>query len=81
MGSVGHHNLAVLQVRLLEETVMLVGKTDFVGLVAFLVADSAHTGHGYRILQLVTLHSLYRLESVRFVPTRQRKNRNRLEKH
>lgn len=44
--AVGHDNAALLQVRVLEETVVLVRKTDFVRFVAALIAHFANACHG-----------------------------------
>lgn len=44
--TIGHHHFALLQVGVLEETVVLVGETNLVGLVTVLVANFADTGHG-----------------------------------
>jgi len=48
--TIGHYHLAFLQVGILEETVMLVGKAYFVGFIAAFFAHFANCCHGEGIL-------------------------------
>ena len=48
--TIRHNNLAFLQVGVLEETVMLVGKAYFVGFIAAFFAHFANCCHGEGIL-------------------------------
>jgi hypothetical protein len=50
VGSVVENHFTRLQIGLLKMSVMLVGKTNFVGFITSFVANFAHTGHEHESL-------------------------------